>query len=86
MDPLEIPDNISRDLADLVVAGREFDVGARRFKVRRVYRGSMADVDGEVIPLVRRSPDGSWLLGLYQDPEVDPRAPLLVAFELERVR
>lgn len=80
------PNQITRDLADLVVSGREFDVGRRRFKVKQVVRGHMSDVGGQCIPLVRQHADGHWYLGLYEDPEVHPNSPLRVALQLERVR
>ena len=81
-----LPGNIEREVADLVVSGREFNVGRRRFRVRRLHRGSMSNVSAEVIPLICRRADGGYVLGLYEDPERDPRSPLLAAFELERVR
>lgn len=86
MSDENFPENIDHEIADLLVAGREFDVGPKRFKVRRVSRGSMAHASGSMIPLVRQDLLGVWHLGLYEDPERDSRSPLLVAFELDRIR
>ena len=71
-------------LAEAVASGKEFRVGQRSFKVHHVIRGSMSHIlTPEVIPQIRRLRGNRYVMGLY-GPE--PPGPLLVAFELERVR
>ena len=77
--------SVDGEIANLVVTGKEFDVGPRRFKVKRVLRGSVSDIDALVIPIFRDKGGGIWHLGLYRDPDVEPQSSLIVAFELQRV-
>lgn len=81
-----VPDNLPFDLADMLATGKEFAAGSRRFRIKRVVRGSMSRVHGEVVPIIRQRADGSWRLGFYADPARDSQSHLLVAFELARVR
>mgnify|MGYP001558743044 CR=1 FL=1 len=80
-----LPGDVSFDIADMVIRGREFNVGRKRFRVTRVSRGSMSHVYGNVIPRIQETSKG-WRLGLYADPQVDPNSHLLVACDLQRVR
>ena len=93
MSDLEVPGGglptLGGDMANQLTVGREFDAtlnGARmRLRVRRILRGSVGDVDAMVIPQWRDKGYGTYHLGLYRDPEVDPQGSLIVAFELQRV-
>ena len=88
-DDLELPGgglpSLTGDIANQLTVGKEFDANRMRFKVRRILRGSVGEIDAQVIPMFRDKGDNVWHLGLYRDPDVDPQGSLIVAFELQRV-
>ena len=93
MSDIEVPGGglptLGGDMANQLTVGREFDATLNsvrmRLRVKSILRGSVGEVDSMVIPQWRDRGYGIYHLGLYRDPEVDPRGSLIVAFELQRV-